>query len=248
MPRLFLNVQHRGELTSNLPGVRLRHELRQFIRSLDYETVRNLAKHGPAHLPKFPFVHESFRLEIGVIPVSPQKRGHAEHRPLGIHGPSEGAWVDHHTPIKDKIRHKANHYGQLRRPLVVAINVASGHADNIDVMQALFGRECWTFSSPSDEPSEPTFGRVLDGALVGPKGPQNRNVSAVLLVPALRPWTVATTEPMIYKNPWARNPTDSLPQSIVQFRSEGERMVPTGGSPAHKIFDLPQGWPHFDRL
>jgi hypothetical protein len=125
---------------------------------LDYEAVRNLARRGLAYLPKFDFFHDSFRLEIGVIPVSPQKRGHAEHRPLGMHGPSEAAWVDHHTPIKEKIRHKANYYGQLRRPFVIAINVASGHADNIDVMQALFGTERWTFSMLSGEPSEPTFG------------------------------------------------------------------------------------------
>ncbi len=132
--------------------------------------------------------------------------------------------------------------------MVIAINVASGHADNIDVMQALFGTERWTVSTVSGEPSEPIFGRALDGALAGPKGPQNRNVSAVLLVAALRPWTVATTEPVIYQNPWALNPTESLPESIVQFRPDGQQMVPRGGSPVHKILNLQQGWPHFDRL
>ncbi len=246
-PDYFLNVQHHGELTSNLPGVRLRHELRQFIDSLDYKVVRGLAEREPAHLPKFLFVHESFRLEIGVIPVSPQKRGHPEHRPLGIHGPGEAAWVDHHTSIRDRIVHKANYYGHLHRPLIVAINVASGHADNIDVMQALFGTERWTFSTLSDEPSEPEFDRAPDGVFKGPKGPHNRNVSAVLVVSALLPWTVVTAEPVIYQNPWARNPTDSLPESIIQFWPEGQRMVPRGGSPVHKILNLPQGWPHFDQ-
>jgi hypothetical protein len=246
-PDYFINLQHYGELTSNLPGARLRRELRQFINSLDYDAVRKLAEHGLEHLPKYSFVHDSFRLEISLIPVSPERRGQTEHRPLGMHGPAEGALVDYHTPIRDKISHKANYYGRLRRPLVVAINVASGHADNIDVMQALFGTERWTYPTLSGVLGEPRFGRALDGVFVGPKGPRNRNVSAVLLVSALLPWTVATSEPVIYQNPWARNPTESLPESIIQFRPDRQRMVPGGGSPVHKILNLKQGWPHFDQ-
>jgi hypothetical protein len=164
-----------------------------------------------------------------------------------MHGPAEGTLVEYHTPIRDKISRKANYYGRLRRPLVVAINVASGHADNIDVMQALFGTEHWTYPTFSGVLGEPRFGRAPDGVFVGPKGPQNRNVSAVLLVSALLPWTVATSEPVIYQNPWSRNPINSLPESITLFRPEGQRMVARSGTPAHQMLDLPQGWPHFDR-
>jgi len=247
-PDYFLRLEYYGELTSPLPGERLRRELRKFLDGLDYEAVRNLAKDGSRYLPKCVFIHDSFRLELGVIPVSPQRRGHPEHRPLGVHGPGDGAWVDHHTPLKDRIGYKAHHYGQLRRPLVLAINAAGGHADSIDVMQALFGTERWIFSTDSGEPREAGFVRASDGALIGPRGPQNRNVSAILIISALLPWTVATSEPVVYHNPWARYPTTHLPESLTQIRLDGQQMVSSEGSAANELLALPKGWPHFDRL
>jgi len=246
-PDYFLNLQHYGELTSPLPGEKLRQELRQFLKSLEYEKVRTLAEGGLARLPRFSFSHGSFRLTIGVIPVDPQRRGHPGHRPLGMYGPGNMELVDHHTPIRDKIRRKAHRYGQLRHPLILAINDAGGHADRIDVMEALVGTECWMFSPLSGRPNEPTFRRAPDGALVGPTGPRNRNVSAVFLVSALLPWTVATVEPVIYCNPWARHPVEDLPESIAQFQVDGQQMVPRGGCPMHKVLGLPKGWPHPDR-
>jgi hypothetical protein len=245
-PDYFLNVRHYGHLTSPVPGDQLRHILRQFLNSLDYQTVRDQANGGIRKLPKFSFSHGHFRLEIGVIPVSPRHRGDPDHRPLGMHGPGEAAWVDHHTPIRDKIRQKAHHYGALRRPLMLAINDVGGHADSVDVLEALFGTERFIFSPLSDRSSEPRFQRAPDGAWFGPTGPRNQKISAVFLVSALRPWTVAKAEPVIYCNPWARYPVESLPESIIQFRLEGQQMVPRGGSPVHRLLTLPQGWPHFE--
>ena len=96
-----------------------------------------------------------------------------------------------------------------------------------ELMKSWLAELCWTFSTLSDEPREPEFGRAPNGAFIGPKGPQNRNVSGVLLVSALRPWTVVTAEPAIYQNPWARNPTESFPESIIQFWPEGPADGPT---------------------
>lgn len=90
-----------------------------------------------------------------------------------MHGPGEGALVDHHTPMRDKIRQKAHHYGLLRRPLMLAINDAGGHADGIDVLEALFGTERFIFSPHSDQRHEPRFLRAFDGAWLGPTGPRN---------------------------------------------------------------------------
>lgn len=246
-PDYFLNVEHYGQLSSPVPGDQLRRSIRQFLSGLDYEAVRTQARDGSQTLPKFCFPHGHFRLEIGVIPVSPEHRGDPGHRPLGVHGPGEGAWVDHRTPIRDKIRQKAHHYGELRRPLMLAINDAGGHADSTDVMEALFGTERWMFSPLTRPPNRPIVRRAPDGAWNGPTGHHNRRVSAVFLVSALLPWTVATVVPVIYCNPWARYPVEGLPESIVQLRLLDQQMVCRGGWPVHKLLGLPQGWPHFDR-
>jgi hypothetical protein len=246
-PDYLLNVEHYGELTSPLPGDKLRHKLRIFLGGLDYEAVRNMAKRGLPNLPHFDFLHESFRLHIGVIPVSPQRRGDPEHRPLGMLGPGEARCIDHHTPIRESINHKAKHYGHLRRPLVIAINAAGGPLDSVDVMQALFGSERLVFSRLGDNPNEATLQRAPDGAWIGSLGPRNRNVSAVFFISSLLPWTVAIREPVIYHNPWAHYPANGLPDSINQFRLDGQQMVSQTGRPLHELLTLPQDWPHFDR-
>jgi len=245
-PDYFMEVECYGTLTSPLPGGKLRHELRRFLNSLDYEAARQVVSAGGlAKLPKFEFTHDGFRLEIGVLPVSPQKRGHPEHRPLGLYGPGEVRLVDNRTPLRDKLCQKAGHYGRLRRPLLIAINAAGRHLDGIDVTEALFGKESWAFSPLADELNEPVFRRVPNGALFGPKGPRNRNVSAALFVSSLLPWTVASAQPVTYHNPWARYTVDPLPEGLAQFRSDGHLMVASGGRAVHQVLGLPEGWPHF---
>ena len=245
-PDYFLNVEHFGKLSSPVPGRRLRRELTQFLNGLDYEAVSGLARNDLRNFPKCTFLHDHFRLEIGVLPVNPSRRGQPDHRPLGMHGAGEGKIVDHHTPLRDKVCQKAHHYGHLRRPLLIAINDASGHWGATDAMDALFGTERCTLSPRSDDPNQFAYRRAPDGALIGPKGPRNRRVSAVFLVSALLPWTVASAEPVVYHNPWARYPLETLPASILQFRVEGQQMVSRGGNPVHHILGLELRWPNFE--
>ena len=114
-------------------------------------------------------------------------------------------------------------------------------------MEALFGTERFIFSPSSDQPQTPSFQRAPNGAWFGPSGTRNQKISAVFVVSALRPWTVATAEPVIYCNPWARYPIESLPDSIKQFRLEGQEMVSRGGCLVRTLLSLPSGWPHYER-
>jgi hypothetical protein len=141
-PDYFLHVEHSRDLTSPVPGRQLRHQLRSFLATLDYDTVwRAASSHGLGGLPTMKYVHGSFGLEISAIPVSPERRGDPNHRPLGVLGPGEAYSVDDRTPIRNKVRSKAAHYGRLRRPLLIAVNALGRHVEHIDAMQALFGSE-----------------------------------------------------------------------------------------------------------
>lgn len=244
----FLRVEHLGRLASPLPIRRMQDAVQRFIGALSYSNVLATAQSGQVdQLPAMEFSHGEFRLVVSVLPVAPDKRGTATKRRLGMIGPGEVAWIDYRTPVRDKVRAKASHYGRLRRPLVVAINAAGRRIDDFHVMEALFGREEWRFpADPAGGSGALEFSRSLDGALLGPRGPQHRAVSAVMVVSSLLPWTVAVREPVMYHNPWARYPLTDVRFGISERVPKGNRMVARPGRPVHELLELPSNWPGDD--
>ena len=43
--------------------------------------------------------------------------------------------------ILKTMKNKAEKYGQLELPFIIAVNVVASHCDNIDIMNALYGDE-----------------------------------------------------------------------------------------------------------
>ena len=77
------------------------------------------------------------------------------------------------------LKRKASRYGALDLPLVVAVN------------------------SPQDEAG---LRRALDTLWHGPRGPQRRTLSAVLVVDQACPWTFREGRIRLVRNPWAEIP------------------------------------------
>jgi len=245
-PDFFFRIDTDGEPSTPVPLRTLRRHVEHFVQSIEYVNVSQAATdHGLDGMPTMTFDHAGCHIEISVIPVSPARRGAINHRRVGLIGPV-GGWIDDRTPIRDKIRLKANRYGHIRRPLVIAINAAGRHLDNIDIMEALFGRETFTF--PGDQhgrSGEPVMTRQRDGAWVGPGGPHNRRVSAVLIVSSLLPWTLTADAhaPAIYLNPWARYPITSQLSRINAYLPKDGRMELRRGDAMHNLLRLPEHWP-----
>jgi hypothetical protein len=150
--------------------------------------------------------------------------------------------VDYWTPLRDAVKHKASRYGRLRQPYLVAINALDQDADQIDVMQALFGQETIVIERGNSD-NEPRPERLPNGAWLAKKGPINTRVSGVLVVGSLLPWSVGVRRPIVYYNPWAAYPLDdSLDWLDAQLPREG-KMVKRDGWPLTKILRLPPAWP-----
>jgi hypothetical protein len=246
-PDYFLRIEHVGTLKTPPSLRQLKHDVRRFLANLEYEAVRAAIQAGGIEsAPAMTYRHDGFRLRISVIPVIPQYRTDSPHVPVGILGPGEAYWVDDRTPVRDKIRAKASRYGQLRRPLIVAINAANTHLRHEVVMEALFGNEMVSLRwDAGGQPLEPAFDRHANGAWIGPRGPRHRTVSAVLIVSSLLPWSVAAREPVVYHNPWARYPIRAEALPFAQFLPEGNRVVEQAGKAVREILDLPAMWPGF---
>jgi hypothetical protein len=86
------------------------------------------------------------------------------------------------TDLRRVLKRKANRYGALDLPFVIAVNGPSGQA-----------------AAP-----------VLEGLWHGPRGPQRQGLSAVLAVGTSDPWRFAESRLLLRRNPWAAHPLPPL--------------------------------------
>ena len=234
----FLGMDMRGAPATPPPTRKLRNYLMRWLDGLNADEIeQRLQVSGTSDLPKYKFEHDGWEIEFEAIPKSKGNRGKQGVRPIGYL--SDGVkMVSWREAIRDVVVAKGTKYGELPEALLIAVNLGHFDIDKIDIMQALFGQEQFFF--PGDEPE---MMRAPNGVWTSPSGPRYRRVSAVLIVPDLHPWTVATRSVRIYHNPWAnhhcKGPICSLPQCVP----EGDKMKNRAGTHPREILCLPEGWP-----
>jgi hypothetical protein len=215
------------------------------LKQHDPDEISLLLKNGGlSDLPRAEFAHEDWRIKFYPLPKSLGARGDTSIRPLGMMGPSEAHWVDNRTALRNAVIKKAGRYGKLGAPYFIAVNTVSQHVDQIDVMEALFGKETYKIPVLSNGRSgEPVMERLPDGALRGPAGPTNKRVSGVLVVKSLIPWSVGAYSPTVYHNPWAAWPClEALRDLPSALPAEGTLPISPGKTFA-ELVGLRDGWP-----
>jgi hypothetical protein len=159
---------------------------------------------------------------------------------------TSASWVKNWEPISDAVRHKGRKYGDLKQPLVVAVNAGTFHVDVRDELQALFGQETVTIDWERPD-EEPTHDRAGNGAYRGPKGPRGTRVSGTWIFNNISLYTVAERRHMLYLNPWAKYDLmeclRELPRTVVV---DGWAKASPGIS-LRALFGLHEGWPNPER-
>ena len=139
--------------------------------------------------------------------------------------------VDHRIPLRNALEAKATAYGDLPHPFVIAVNTLE-YIDDIDIMEALFGKEIWTIhfdKVPGDTVKESTMSRVPDGLWTKKSGAANTRVSAVLLFQRFKVWDLENTQLRLYHNPWAKRPYEGALKSLPQAVAQDNKMVKLEG-------------------
>lgn len=244
-PNFFVAIRVQGTPTTAPRGRELRDKLERWLATLNPDELgRKLETEGFDGLPSFEWTHEGLNLSFLPIAKSPGLRGKPGVRPIGSTMP-EARMIDSHSPIRNAISTKATKYGELSLPYVVAVNVMDMFAHDIDIMAALFGRECITaYRGPNGETIE-KLGRQPNGAWLGPRGPQSTRVSAALVATNLSPWAIGSITPVLIHHPWASKPiapemwqlTQQVPNTATGHMEE--RL----GSSASDFLALPTPWP-----
>jgi len=222
-------VQTTGPASPPLKG--LRTELEAWSRSHDPETVMR-AFEQTGRLPIYRWRDGGWAAEFSLVPRGPERRGDSASRPIGLFSPPGGI-IDDVTPLLNALRAKATKYGDPDRPLLIALLSNRTFVREPDFRHALFGG------------GASRRGGSQDGLWLGPGGPQNRRVSAVLTTRRLRPETITKARPQLWLNPWAKEQLGSdLPFRQITLDVDSDEFVREAGpSEVHELFGLPEDWP-----
>ncbi|HJV88287.1 MAG TPA: hypothetical protein VJ698_22650 [Noviherbaspirillum sp.] len=235
-----VDVESEGDPASQPSGKMLARDVHAWLGTLEPDPLRErLVSHGLDAMPTMTWTHEAWEVTLRAIPLAAERRGKIA-RLIGALG--DGArWVNAWEPLRDAVKKKANRYGELTKPFVIAVNADIFHLDEIDEVQALYGEEYW--AEVIGQPERSGLRRRPNGAWRGPHGPQNRRVSAVWFFNDLTPYTLANRRSTLYVNPWANiSPPERL-QRVPTRRVEGEELVQIPGIDLGSIYGLPAGWP-----
>ncbi len=245
-PNFFVGLEVVGEPQTDLPAARMRAFLTRELGKLDPDGVAAaFDRGGQQAVPRWRFKHGEWEVEFSPIPKSPEARGKPGVRPLGyrMFGPE---YVNSWEGIVGALRSKATRYGELDLPYVVAVNVIDDFADDVDIVEALFGQEEVLIRGAVGQGFQTEYRRRPNGLWAGPTGPVHTGVSAILAVENFTYWDIARTAPVLWHNPWARMP---LPEGFWVFSQRVAdlgmgRLRETGSSRTlHDVFGLAQGWP-----
>lgn len=151
-------------------------------------------------------------------------------------------YIDEWTPIRNAVKFKGSKYGELDKPLLVAVNFSSFSLDRIDEMQALYGQEQFAFSVGEPD-KEPRFERLPNGAWLGKRGPQATRVSGAWLFNDLNPYSIQSRRHTLYFNPWASKPLPEVLTHLPHAIERGGKVHWEKGFSLSQVLELPDGWP-----
>jgi hypothetical protein len=236
----LLDIQSNGDPITQPSSRDLIRRTHEWLDGLDPDyLLESLAIEGLDQMATLRWMHEGWKLSLRAIPLPAEKRGKATML-IGAHG--DGVrWVNAWESLRSAVKKKANRYGEISKPLIVAINTDRFHLDQIDEEQALYGEEQWVEVIGHPDRGGPR--RVENGAWRGPHGPQCRKVSGVWFFNDLTPYTLATRRSTVYLNPWAHNPAPPAMDRFPTRRLVGDSLIASEGLDLRSMFGVDADWP-----
>lgn len=235
----YLSVFTEGLPEQPVPVGALRKSIQEWVGGLDYDAVKAAWDVDRAR-PRFEQTHHGAQFRIEPIPRS-TKPGSLPDRAIGVRMGGVKT-VEDHVSIREAVIKKANRYGALDLPFIVAVNSMGEFSKEDQAVMALFGTEAVGVRLTEDGGYETVERRVPDGVWYGPHGPRKTGVSAVLSTEGLTPWSLGQRPTRLLLNPWAKHPlTPPIPIDVRQV--EKDHLMSKPGKSLRDVLGLPEDWP-----
>lgn len=244
-PHFSVVVSTAGYPISQPSGQKLVKKVLKWLDSLDVASFREpLVASGIDYAPTMRWAHEGLEITLRAVPHSEQRRNRPHGLVSAIFG--QGGWVNAWSPIRDAIAFKSRKYGDLKKPLVIAVNFWGHHLDPIDEVQALFGQEQFVVSL-TDSEAAPRMSRAPNGAWRQKKGPSGRRTSAAWLFDNFSSHSVPRSRATLYLHPDPLVPIAGDLLSFCHATVEDDSIVYKDGLTPNLAFNLPTDWPSVRR-
>lgn len=235
-PVHFIAVKVQDVPTQPISLKALRRDLARWIAQLpEDEAAAKRAK---------PLIHSQHGLKLIFSAMAKRNKAYAEgDRSIGAtsYGIRMAVPGD---DLRGSLLKKANRYGALPVPYVIAVNAAGDASGERDLLDALLGSTVGILrrTSPDDEGTLEA-GRGNNGVLHDGRRARKRGVSAVLAFDHLNAWRPWGRGARIVRNPWANRPLPDIPLPIDQLNPGDGEFVKTEGRFDAATFGLDADWP-----
>jgi hypothetical protein len=217
----------------------LRRDLREWLMELDQDAGSSHGRSGSRALYRHSWSQaDGWRLEFTAQQLRAEDAGRG--LPL-IRSYMKMGWGHDAARILGVLDDKANRYGTLDAPLVIAVlSNSEFRADDADVQQALFGNLFgW---QPGPEPPGP--GQLLEpGHWCTGGGWRRGHAPQVITIHGLFPWTVAESQPRVWTTLQPGLAVPAQPGWLAAVQVTDTLPAPAAADSPADLFGLPAGWP-----
>ncbi|MBT4484491.1 MAG: hypothetical protein HOC71_12535 [Candidatus Latescibacteria bacterium] len=242
-PNFYVKLNEKSFPLTAPSGKNIKNCIKKWLQSLDPDQCLKLViQKNFDDLPKLNFKHDNWEIEFTAYPRSIKARGKPGRRLISAHTPCFQK-IDSSTPLRKAILRKATHYGDLGKPYFIAVNMLGNFIDDIDIMDALFGKETIVFNHPFDLGKEHEITREPNGAWTSVFGPRYSRVSGVLIGLNILPWNIAKNDLALYINPWSKYPYECPIMDLTKYTPINNKLEKKEGVHPRLIFELSEDWP-----
>ncbi|GLL05127.1 hypothetical protein GCM10017581_068740 [Dactylosporangium matsuzakiense] len=223
-----------------LATTKLRTQLTEWLASLDPQEVSDAyaAGIGRHSLPTKSFESDGWRLEFTAIPLRPDAFGRGG-RLVGMYGAARAVGVDNVTPLTRAVDEKANRYGKLDAPLVIAVMANTEYPTrDYEIQKVLYGLSALSPRLASENPSD----LYQDGHWLTRKGWRRGHAPQVITACNLKPWLVTSVQPKVWGTlePGATFPIQ--PSWLAAVSVDTPDPTTSLAPPINELFGLPDDW------
>lgn len=246
-PDFTLLLTINGSSRTTPPGAVFCKRIERWLNTLDPDELLGQSElQGYDAMPKLPLQHEDMYLVITAVPKSKEFRGESERTAIGGYVSGSSCTVTTSVDVKSALVKKANYYGKMTLPYIVAINDWNSiFGKHEHALEALIGQEAFIQLSTDRINSTVSCSRKPNGAWRGPDGWRMKNVSAAFIAVGLDEFHMNKKSPYLYHHPCPANMLRKDIWKLSQYFIEDE-ITEVSGEKAPVILDLPEEWPSDD--
>ncbi len=206
-PLFQVSLEVESESIHSLPTTQIRRDIHRWLQTLDSDEV---ARRERDDRPYYYFEREGWKIIFLAIPRAVEERGKPGNTVL--YQLSVPQWSQPQSSLSVALESKADQYGELQLPYIIAVDMVAMTSFGSDIGKVLFGQEVFLINTRSEEmtvtrsPLLPDRPSEENGLWFARRGPRNQQVSAVLLVKGLVPWSLVSDTPVLWHNPYATKP------------------------------------------